>query len=42
MLKATEPVGTPPYCPETVAVRFTDWPSVEGVAEDFKVTEELA
>ena len=41
-LNVTEPEGVPPYCPVTVAVKFTDCPTAEGFTDEINVVEELA
>jgi hypothetical protein len=42
LLNVTEPVATPPYCPDTAAVMVADCPKLEGFADEVKVVVELA
>ena len=42
LLKVTEPVAMPPYCPETVVVKVTFWARSEGFGDEVKVVVELA
>jgi hypothetical protein len=42
LLNVTVPVAMPPYCPVTVAVRFTDCPTAEGFNDEPNAVEELA
>jgi hypothetical protein len=42
LLNVTVPVAMPPYCPVTVAVRFTDCPTAEGFNDETNAVEELA
>jgi hypothetical protein len=42
LLKVTEPVAVPPYCPVIVAVKFTDCPTAEGFTDETNAVEELA
>lgn len=37
-LKVTVPVGTPPYCPVTTAVKVTDCPTYDGLRFELKAT----
>ena len=41
-LNTTEPVGLPPNCPNTFAVKVTVWPMSDGVAEEVSAVEVLA
>ena len=38
----TVPVGVPPNCPDTFAVKVTVWPMSDGVAEEVSAVEVLA
>jgi hypothetical protein len=42
LLNVTEPAATPPYCPDTVAVRLTDCPKLDGFIDEVNVVVELA
>jgi hypothetical protein len=42
LLNVMVPVTVPPNCPETVAVKVTDWPELEGFGEEVNVVLELA
>ena len=42
LLKISEPVGVPPNCPETAAVRVTDCCEVEGFGDEVRVVNEVA
>jgi hypothetical protein len=42
LLNVTVPVAVPPNCPETVAVKVTDWPEGEGFSDEVKVVVEPA
>jgi hypothetical protein len=40
-LKVTAPVGVAPDCPDTVAVKATDWPKAEGLADEVRVVSDV-
>jgi hypothetical protein len=42
LLNVRVPVDVPPYCPVTVAVRFTDCPTAEGFTDETSAVDELA
>src|SRR6187200_1118849 len=41
-LNVTKPLTAPPYCPVTVATKFTAWPGLEGFGDEASVDEVVA
>jgi hypothetical protein len=41
-LNVTWPLTAPPYCPVTVATKFTGWPGLEGFGDEVSVVEVVA